>query len=110
MMAMAFDAVYGRGGAITIAAADVHTHSASPGGIEAPASPRPRRFYVDPDGFAMCDGRPIGVDDLPENAILWDERTGIDRGDPAAILWRDVGASRQTLPPGVTLRVVHETA
>ena len=90
-------------------AADTLAPSASPVGTDAPASPRPRRFYVDHDGFAMCDGRPIGADDLPANAILWDERTGIDRGDPAAILWRDVGASRQTLPPGVVLRVVHET-
>jgi hypothetical protein len=109
MMAMAFDAVYGRCGAIAIAAADAPASSAAAGGIEAPASPRPRRFYVDHDGFAMCDGLPIGADDLPANAVLWDERTGIDRGDPAAILWRDVGASRQTLPPGVVLRVVHET-
>jgi hypothetical protein len=114
MMAMAFDAVYGRCGAIVIGAADAPgacTHSsASAHASEAPPVPRPRRFYVDHDGFAMCDGRPIGADDLPPDAVLWDERTGIDRGDPAAILWRDIGASRQTLPPGVVLRVVHETA
>lgn len=110
MMAMAFDAVYGRRGVIAIAAADAPAFSASPSGADVPASPRPHRFHVDHDGFAMCDGRPIGADDLPANAILWDERTGIDRGDPAAILWRDIGASRQTLPPGVVLRVVHETA
>lgn len=110
MMAMAFDAVYGRCGPIAIAPADAPALSASPVGIDAPASSRPRRFYVDHDGFAMCDGRPIGVDDLPANAILWDERTGLDRGDPAAILWRDVGASRQTLPTSAVLRVVHETA
>jgi hypothetical protein len=113
MMAMAFDAVYGRCGAIAITAADApDAGTASPAlahACEASATPRPRRFTVDHDGFAMCDGHPIGFDDLPANAVLWDERTGIDRGDPAAILWRDIGASRQTLPPGVVLRVVHET-
>ena len=107
MMAMAFDAVYGRCGAIVIAPADTPTPPAR--GLGTSVSARPGRFYVDHDGFAMCDGRPIGADDLPANAVLWDERTSIDRGDPAAILWRDVGASRQTLPPGVVLRVVHET-
>jgi hypothetical protein len=116
MMAMAFDAVYGRCGGIAIAAT---TDTALPGVASAPPVPpgsgeagpqRPRRFYVDHDGFAMSDGRPIGIDDLPANAVLWDERSGIDRGDPAAILWRDIGASRQSLPPGVMLKAGREAA
>jgi hypothetical protein len=114
MMAMAFDAVYGRCGGIGIAAA---ADAALAGLPSAPPSlpgsgeagpKRPRRFYVDHDGFAMSDGRPIGIDDLPANAVLWDERGGIDRGDPAAILWRDIGAARQSLPPGVVLKAAGE--
>jgi hypothetical protein len=116
MMAMAFDAVYGRCGGIAIAGArdaqlaGTNSWPASPQELEQAAPRRPHRFYVDHDGFAMGDGRPIGIDDLPANAILWDERSGIDRGDPAAILWRDIGASRRSLPPGVALKAVHEGA
>jgi hypothetical protein len=67
------------------------------------------RFYVDRDGFAMGGGRPIAMEDLPAGAILWDERIGIECGDAGAILWRDIGASRRSLPPGVTLRPVFES-
>ena len=113
MMAMAFDAVHGRCGGIAIAAA---ADAGLPGARSAPFPPEPgeagpqrsRRFYVDHDGFAMSAGRPIGIDDLPANVVLWDERSGIDRGDPAAILWRDIGAARQSLPPGVVLKAAGE--
>jgi hypothetical protein len=122
MMAMAFDVVYGPCAAIRVvdAARDdafsVNDHHSERGAItphhtpaEHHATPQPapsvaQRFYVDRDGFAMGDGRPIAMEDLPANAVLWDERVGIECGDAAAILWRDVGASRRSLPPGVTLR------
>jgi hypothetical protein len=62
------------------------------------------RFYVDHDGFAMGDDRPIGIEDLPEDAILWDERTGLECGDLTTILWRDIGTTRRSLPRGVILK------
>ncbi len=128
MMAMAFDVVYGPCSEIRIAddtACDVGVRIAGHLGdsdAAAPlheaaedhrASPQPapgaaQRFYVDRDGFAMGDGRPIAMEDLPAGAILWDERVGIESGDTGAILWRDIGASRGRLPPGVTLRPVFD--
>lgn len=116
MMAMAFDVVYGPCGSVPISdvvAPDVGAadgfrdvpRSASPPG---PAEPYevPRRFYVDRDGFAMADGKPLAMDELPPAAILWDERGGVECGDLAAILWRDIGSTRRSLPPGVTLKPV----
>jgi hypothetical protein len=67
-----------------------------------------QRFSVDRDGFAMGDGRPVAMDDLPAGVILWDERVGLECGDASAILWRDIGTSRRSLPPGVTLRPVFD--
>jgi hypothetical protein len=123
MMAMAFDVVYGP--CATIRVVDDATRDDGFGANErgaitplhepaehrTTAQPAPgaaQRFYVDRDGFAMGDGRPIGMEDLPANAVLWDERAGIECGDAAAILWRDIGASRRSLPPGVTLRPVFD--
>ena len=68
----------------------------------------PQRFHVDRDGFAMGDGKPVAIEDLPAGAILWDERVGIECGDVASILWRDIGTSRRSLPPSVTLRPVFD--
>jgi len=127
MMAMAFDVVYGPCGAIRVAADEAHhdgpgandhrsgrseivplhglaDHCATQRPAPGVAQHVAQRFYVDRDGFAMGDGRPIAMEDLPANAVLWDERVGIECCDAAAILWRDVGASRRSLPPGVTLR------
>jgi hypothetical protein len=115
MMAMAFDVVYGPGGAVGIAAdEESDLKLAAAGHVRSALFSMPdeasysedseRRFYVDHDGFAMASGRPISIEDLPAGAILWDERTGIEAGDVAAILWRDIGTTRRTLPPGVTLR------
>ena len=120
MMAMAFNVVYGPCGEIRVVPEDGRPH----GGDEsaetrqevsgenrvtapAPANP-PQRFYVDRDGFAMADGKPIAIEDLPAGAILLDERVGIECGDVAAILWRDVGTTRRSLPPSVILRPVFD--
>jgi hypothetical protein len=69
---------------------------------------RSQRFYVDRDGFALGDGKPIAMEDLPAGAILWDERVGIESGDVAAILWRNTGTSRRSLPPGVILKPIFD--
>jgi len=113
MMALAFDVVYGPSDPVQVAHEKAHGGQA----VKAPASPRhvpaelapldtPQRFYVDRDGFAMGDGSPITMDDLPAGAILWDERSGVECGDVAAILWRDIGTTRRSLPLGVTLKPV----
>ena len=67
-----------------------------------------RRFLVDQDGFAMGDGQPIAMEDLPEGVTLWDERTGLECGDVTTILWRDIGTTRRSLPCGVTLKPASE--
>ena len=36
--------------------------------------------------------------------------TGAECGDVATILWRDIGTTRRSLPPGVTLRPVLDAA
>ncbi len=120
MMAMGFNVVYGACGGIRIAPEEARGDDRSGVALHdapaerpatAQAAPNPaQRFYVDRDGFAMGDGRPIAMEDLPAGAILWDERVGVESGDAAAILWRDIGTSRRSLPPGVTLRpVFHES-
>ena len=38
----------------------------------------PARFYIDPDGFAMADGRPMTTGDLPAGATLWDDEDQFD--------------------------------
>lgn len=123
MMAMAFDVVYGPCGEIRVPSGEApgdecgnedHAPTAPLGGENEyrpsqPPAPGPAmRFHVDRDGFAMGDGRPIAVEDLPAGAILWDERVGIECGDAGAILWRGTGASRRALPPDVTLRPVFD--
>lgn len=118
MMALAFDVIYGPCGGISIAPEEKAArpaNAATASGIggsdlgEAPPGESAKRFYVDRDGFAMADGRPIGMEDLPPNAILWDERTGIECGDVQAILWRDIGSTRRGVPAGVVLRPTTET-
>ena len=113
MMAMAFDVVYGKCGDVRILPEEARdgtadkTATAPPHApAEAPPPGAPQRFYVDRDGFAMGDGRPIAMEELPAGATLWDERAGVECGDVAAILWRDIGTSRRSLPPGVTLRPI----
>ena len=118
MIAMAFDVVYGPCGGIRVVAGradDVDERANTPRPVSAThhvtaqaAPPAPQRFYVDRDGFAMGDGKPVAIEDLPAGAILWDERVGIECGDIAAILWRDIGTSRRSLPPNVTLRSVFD--
>lgn len=71
---------------------------------------RPRRFYVDHDGFAMGDARPIAMEDLPDGATLWDERSGPECGDVATILWRDIGTTRKSLPLGVVFKAAVKSA
>ena len=120
MIAMALDVVYGPCGGIRVMAEGAHgdeaRHSANaPSSVSAghrptapAAPPAPQRFYVDRDGLAMGDGKPVAMEDLPVGAILWDERLGIECGDVGAILWRDIGTSRRSLPPGITLRPVFD--
>jgi hypothetical protein len=119
MMAMAFDVVYGPCGSMTIgddrlrdAGVDDGFHdparSASPP-ASAELSEVPHRFYVDRDGFAMADGKPLALEELPPGAVLWDERGGVECGDLTTILWRDIGSTRRSLPPGVALRPVIPT-
>jgi hypothetical protein len=120
MMAMAFNVVYGPCGGIRVAPEDAGSgdsdesaktpHQAPAGHRAAPQAPpsAPCRFYVDRDGFAMADGKPIAIEDLAAGTILWDERVGIECGDITTILWRDTGASRRSLPPGVILRPVFD--
>jgi hypothetical protein len=117
---MAFDVVYGPCSGIRVVDEGVDGDEAGrsanaprPGSashhVTAQAAPRtPQRFYVDRDGFAMGDGKPVAMEDLPAGIILWDERVGIDCGDAAAILWRDIGTSRRSLPPGIILRPVFD--
>ena len=121
MMAMAFDVIYGSCGDVRIAPAEAseatrvgeadQASSPPPHKPAAPVSPgTSQRFYVDRDGFAMgafdnrSGGAPIAMEDLPAGATLWDERAGIESGDVAAILWRDIGTTRRSLPLGVTLK------
>ncbi len=120
MMAMAFNVVYGPCGGIQVAPEDAgpgdsdesaktpHQVSARHRATAQAAPSVPQRFYVDRDGFAMADGKPIAIEDLPAGTILWDERIGIESGDVGAILSRDIGTSRRSLPPGVTLRPVFD--
>jgi hypothetical protein len=119
MIAMAFNVVYGPCGGIRVAPEDARAaddgnanapHQASVGNhVAAQAAPHtPQRFYVDRDGFAMGDGKPVAMEEVPAGTILWDERVGIECGDVAAILWRDIGTSRRSLPPGITLRSVFD--
>jgi hypothetical protein len=113
MMAMAFNVVYGPCDEIRVVPDETQAdggdetartrHEVSAGN-RATAPNAPQRFYVDRDGFAMADGKPIAMEDLPAGTILWDERVGIECGDVAAILWRDVGTTRRSLPPSVILR------
>jgi hypothetical protein len=117
MMAMAFDVVYGPCGGVRIVPEEARddkadqTATAPPRALaEAPPLGAPQRFYVDRDGFAMGDGRPIAMEDLPAGATLWDERAGAECGDVAAILWRDVGTMRGSLPPGVILRPIFDAS
>ena len=120
MMASAFDVVYGPCAPVAIAPADAREDGPAAGCNDLTACPvsvagalsRPqrsvRRFIVDHDGFAMGDGQPIAMEDLPEGATLWDERTGLECGDVTAILWRDIGTTRRSLPSGVTLKPATE--
>jgi hypothetical protein len=123
MMAMGFDVVYGPCDGIRVAPEERHGDDRGvsdqpesripfhgPGERRSPTQPAPaaQRFYVDRDGFAMGDGRPIAMEELPAGVVLWDERVGIECGDATAILWRDIGTSRRSLPPGVTLRPVFD--
>jgi hypothetical protein len=120
MIAMALDVVYGPCSGIRVVDEGAHADEAGrsantprPGSashhVTAQTAPRtPQRFYVDRDGFAMGDGKPVTMEDLPAGTILWDERVGIDCGDAAAILWRDIGTSRRSLPPGIILRPVFD--
>ena len=117
MMAMAFDVVYGPCGGVRIVPGEAHEgkvdHTATAprhAPTEAMALATPQRFYVDRDGFAMGDGRPVAMEDLPAGATLWDERTGFECGDVTAILWRDVGTSRRSMPPGVTLKPIFDAS
>jgi hypothetical protein len=120
MIAMALDVVYGPCSGIRVVDEGAHGDEAGrsantprPGSashhVTAQTAPRtPQRFYVDRDGFAMGDGKPVTMEDLPAGTILWDERVGIDCGDAVAILWRDIGTSRRSLPPGIILRPVFD--
>jgi hypothetical protein len=120
MTATAFDVVYGPCGGIRVAPEEARTSHCTPSvttahhvsaghQVKEQAAPStPQRFYVDRDGFAMADGKPAAMEDLPASAILWDERIGIECGDVAMILWRDIGTSRRSLPPGVILRPVFD--
>jgi hypothetical protein len=116
MMAMAFDVVYGPCGSVPIGD-DIVRGAGATGALQVPSrsalpqgspelSDTSRRFYVDRDGFAMADGKPLAMDELPPGAILWDERGGVECGDLTAILWRDIGSTRRSLPPGVTLKTI----
>jgi hypothetical protein len=115
MMALAFDVVYGPCGGIRIEAEEVREPSIAVAPSRAVAPPgtasdehTPPRFYIDRDGFAMSDGRPLAIEELPPDAILWDERSGPECGEVAAILWRDIGTTRRSLPPGVNVQPASE--
>jgi hypothetical protein len=117
MMAMAFDVVYGPCGDVRILPEEAHNGKAdqtaitpTPAPAEAAPASATQRFYVDRDGFAMGDGRPIAMEDLPAGATLWDERAGAECGDVAAILWRDIGTTRGNLPPGIILRPIFDAS
>jgi hypothetical protein len=120
MMAMAFDVVYGPCSGIRVVPEETRADVGDQGAnaphyvlashqVTAQTAPStPQRFYVDRDGFAMGDGKPVAMEELPAGAILWDERVGIECGDVPPILWRDSGTSRRSLPAGVILRPVFD--
>ena len=121
MMAMAFDVVYGRCAPVPVAPIEAADDAAALPGLAAPRSfpidadaagvhGPARRFYVDHDGFAMGDARPIAIEDLPECATLWDERSGPECGNVTTILWRDIGTTRKSLPPGVLFKAAATSA
>lgn len=92
------------------AAALVHGAGPAVGAMVSPAAygmspsappPDDRRFYVDHDGFAMVDGLPLAITDIPSGSTLWDKR-GTEGGDWASILWRDIGTTDRP-PIGVSL-------
>jgi hypothetical protein len=71
-----------------------------------PIDPRAeeRRYTIDEEGFAMCDGRPVKFTDVPPGWVIHDLRT-VDRGNVTTIFWHDCGTRLNgTMPPGVTLR------
>jgi hypothetical protein len=119
MMAMAFDVVYGRCAAAPVAPLKAGDDATASPGLAAPrsfsltadgasADGPARQFYVDHDGFAMGDARPIAMEDLPEGATLWDERSGLECGDVTTILWRDIGTTRKSLPHGVLFKAAEK--
>jgi hypothetical protein len=116
MMALAFDVVYGPCCGIRIEPEHIGETLSADGAVvmlrhgNGTNVPVERNFYIDRDGFAMGNGQPIGIEDLPPNITLWDERTGIERGDIASILWRDIGTTRRSLPTGITLRPASDVA
>ena len=70
MMAMAFDVVYGPCSGVRVVpeedcASEAEQTASTTGHVAAEAAPNsPQRFYVDRDGFAMGDGKPVAMEDL----------------------------------------------
>jgi hypothetical protein len=53
--------------------------------------PQPKRYSIDPQGFAVCDGRPIAPEDVPPDATLFDERVPPEQGDLSTVYWKGEG-------------------
>lgn len=60
----------------------------------------PVYFSIDPDGFAMRNGKPVSPEEIPAGAEIIDERVDGFAGDLDSIMWKSEGArAKDRLPP-----------
>lgn len=61
-------------------------------------------YAIDPDGFAMCDGKAVRFTDVPIGVVFIDQRVA-EAGRADLILWDDCGTRTDgAMPAGATLR------
>lgn len=84
--------------------------AAKPGPKPSANNKTPVYFSIDPDGFAMRNGKPVAPEEIPEGAAINDEREGSEAGDLASILWKDVGAISPESLPALNIKIVNKQA